>query len=91
MDLEREQIIDKAHALKYCTENLGECFEGELCPESHSTACCLHCAKFPHEGLGPATKKLIDTKGHCNNIRCFRAKAILLYDEPVPQPKRPKL
>lgn len=87
----KEETITNAKNLQFCTEDLKECFEGELCPISHSTACCLHCAEFPHEGLDNETKRLIMRQGHCNEIRCFRAKAIMVYGVDIPQPTRPEL
>ncbi|MCK5016297.1 MAG: hypothetical protein KAS32_04420 [Candidatus Peribacteraceae bacterium] len=87
MAMTPEEIIKTARNLKYCSENTGECFHSELCPVSHSTACCMHCKEFDHGDIDEETRLFIEKHGHCNDIRCFRAKAILMYGAKIPQPK----
>lgn len=83
----KEEIIKIAESLECCTEDLGECFEGELCPISHSTACCLHCKDAPHIEASEGDRIVINNLGHCNEPRCFRALAKFYYNIDVPQPE----
>ena len=72
-----EEIIEFANQTKGCTEETGQCFCHELCPISHSTACCLHCNMSPHELASEEDKKYIRENFICKEPRCFRAIAVL--------------
>jgi len=72
-----EQVIEYANQTKYCTEEKGQCFSQELCPVSHSTACCLHCKSSSHTEASKEDKAYIDENFTCKNPRCFRAVAVL--------------
>lgn len=72
-----EQINKLAEDTKYCTEDKGQCFYHELCPVSHTTACCLHCKMSSHLEASKDDKAYIDKNFACKNPRCFRAVAVL--------------
>lgn len=62
-----------------CTHELHECFEGELCPQSHSTACCLHCSIATHKETDDEIKALIKKNGHCGDATAMCARGQLLH------------
>ena len=82
-----EQIVEFAEQTKYCTEDKGQCFSQELCPVSHSTACCLHCSLSFHTEASKEDKEYIDKNFICKNPRCFRAVAVLFLGEKLKESK----
>ena len=82
----KDEIIKLAKGLTHCTCALHECFESELCPQSHSTACCLHCGEASHIETDDNIKVVINNLGHCNDMSamCFRGIAAHFHDTIVP-------
>lgn len=75
-----EQIIEFAKQTKFCTEEKGQCFNHELCPVSHSTACCYHCQESAHLEASKEDKDFIKKHTTCDDPRCFRAVAMIFLD-----------
>ena len=82
----KEEIIELAKGTTKCTCALHECFESELCPQSHSTACCVHCGEATHTETEEGVKTVIANLGHCNDISamCFRGQALHFHNTVVP-------
>lgn len=85
------EIIELANETKYCTEDKGQCFSQELCPVSHSTACCMHCTLSAHSEASKEDKAFIDENFTCKNPRCFRAIAVLFLGKTLEESKIYKL
>jgi len=75
----KEELIKLSKKTTRCTHELHECFEGELCPQSHSTACCLHCTSATHKETDEETMKIIKEKGHCGDSTAMCPRGQLLH------------
>lgn len=82
-----EEIINFAKQTKNCTENTGKCFAHELCPISHSPACCLHCNMSTHRLASKEDRDYIEKNFTCKEPRCFRAIAILFLGAKLEESK----
>lgn len=86
-----EQIIEFAKQTKFCTEEKGQCFNHELCPVSHSTACCYHCQQSAHLEASEEDKAFIKEHFTCEDPRCFRAVAMLFLGQTFEKSKIKKI
>lgn len=82
-----EEIIGFAEQTKCCTESTGKCFAHELCPISHSPACCLHCNMSSHRLASEEDREYIEKNFTCKEPRCFRAIAILFLGAKLKESK----
>ena len=82
-----EEIIEFAEQMNCCTENTGKCFGHEICPISHSPACCLHCTESAHVLASQEDRDYIKENFICKDPRCFRAVAILFLGAKLKESK----